>query len=583
MRNTPLCLIAMIPIVLCMAACRQEPFETAQDSEKGLIKDILLSVFDSSPDKEINTDTDVITMSVYASGGIKADNVKLIWSQGQWSGQEGLQWDNSQQNATMYAYSPFFDPAAQQFYASDGTLTDLLAATQTREHGQSFYLNFHHHFSKLTLNINQKVHKQLASLEVTPSVSVKSLEIPKGTVTFSRETHTATLPAQTDSTYSLIIPPATDMKIDLTLHMKDGNIRTATIEPGDYEEGKNYTFRLTEKEETIQVGIRTAEDFIAFTHLMNGEEYEGRTLSEFGEEKDGKTTYYLLEDITFDAELSNRVQTIGYRTSAGEGVKDIIDGGGHTLYNLTLKEKTDHGNTAQGLFCYVEKGGRIKNLTLDHCSISCNAGKSKAAGILAGSSSGIINGCTVKNCFVQTSLENCKVGTLAGSLNNGSVINCLSIDNAFDCPNAWVGGILGYNNGSLKNCLMAGCDFTKAGMAGGLCKHLESGSGIIENCYSYNGKYDANNQEHSILLQTSYSDRMKYCYYVASDGITVLPDKYTFYDIAEFDPNSLQLEDGSTLTDNLNQWVDENQNASQSIQYLHWMSGSYPPVILKHP
>ena len=80
------------------------------------------------------------------------------------------------------------------------------------------------------------------------------------------------------------------------------------------------------------------EDFIAFTHLINGEAYGERSLEEFGEKKGEKMNYYLLNDLTFTEEESAQVQMIGKYGTTTSSVKrlfdDVFDGKGHSLINL---------------------------------------------------------------------------------------------------------------------------------------------------------------------------------------------------------------------------------------------------------
>ena len=80
----------------------------------------------------------------------------------------------------------------------------------------------------------------------------------------------------------------------------NGKKYTTQLETKSFTGNKEYTYHLKISEKTP--GIMTAEDWIAFSQLINSNtftQYKGKTLDDFGETINGITTYYLLNDIDF--------------------------------------------------------------------------------------------------------------------------------------------------------------------------------------------------------------------------------------------------------------------------------------------
>ena len=94
----------------------------------------------------------------------------------------------------------------------------------------------------------------------------------------------------------------------------------------------------------------------------------------------------------------------------------IIDGGGHTISNLTLTE----GTMSVGLIALNANGCAIKNLTLQNPNIYASHFN---GGFFIG---GTASNCTIENCHVIGGTINGRssVGGLANNANNSSFIAC---------------------------------------------------------------------------------------------------------------------------------------------------------------
>ena len=157
--------------------------------------------------------------------------------------------------------------------------------------------------------------------------------------------------------------------------------------------------------------------------------------------------------------------------------KGTYDGGGHTISGIQTSE-----GSYRGLFGYVD-GGTIRNLALSNSFIY---GESFLGGIV-----GMNLGGTIQNCRVDDSVRIPKLnsvvnrGGIAGKNENGHIIGCLSgtdINNSYD--NSRFGGLVGsLNGGTLKDCLYIGSSVSAIDYFGALIGSLGSASRILANNY----------------------------------------------------------------------------------------------------
>jgi hypothetical protein len=196
--------------------------------------------------------------------------------------------------------------------------------------------------------------------------------------------------------------------------------------------------------------------------------------------KSGNLHYKLSANI----DLSARYWTpIG----AGDGpFSGVFDGGGYTITGLTSGLTSDGAfKDYQGLFGYVEPGGKIKNVGLAGADIK---GKDYVGGI-AGISSGDITNCYVKGSVSGTGNN---IGGIAGWIDSGDITDCYvkgSVSGTGTGNN--IGGIAGkVLDGSVKNCYV---DVSVIGSqeVGGVTGWLSSGD--VTNCVvltSVSGQYN---------------------------------------------------------------------------------------------
>ena len=516
---------------------------------------------------------------LFSQGGINANNLALTYQDGEWHPETPLYWDKSGNEASVVVYYPAFASTQQELYDTEGNLKDILYAAQETPYGKPVELQFEHLFAKITFETDESIHTQMQNIRFTPSVRLASIEPHTRTFTFAETpAPTVSFEKRTDRIYTLFIPPADNVSVDIRLVTPEGELQLTTPTQS-FISGHQYTYRLISKEK--ETGIYTAEEFIAFSHLINGMEYEGYTLDDFGHEVDGVMTYFLCADIEFTEEQSEQVQPIGYdRTITGDREDcpfiNCFDGQGHTLSYLQIL--TPEGTIYQGLFGYIGPQGIVKNLTLENCSYTnpMISDKSYYEGIIVGKNEGIVTGCHVKSC----SIKDRTLGYAGGlvSENYGIIANCSSYNINFEGTLYSAGGLCNYNYSQILNSYVYACHFNKASQTGGIFHRSGNDENCLLNCYAGDLMYVGNTEfgyfSHRVATTKTI---FQYCYYpvtCTSDPVyknfTNIKDKSTIY---TYDTDFTVTDTGETLLDALNAWVDKQQGEYNGLPLLHWEAG----------
>ena len=170
--------------------------------------------------------------------------------------------------------------------------------------------------------------------------------------------------------------------------------------------------------------------------------------------------------------------------------RGTFDGDGHTISGIRIYKGADE---KQGLFS-DGTGGTIKNLTLTDTRIT---GKQYVGGIAGYTTKIDDKGGIIENCHVTGSVAIHAVadysynhGGIAGRVNGGSVIGCTSAatltmaHGTSDCNR--YGGIAGYFNGDLQNCLVVGANVSGSEEVGAIVGYPEITLSSLSHNYYYN-------------------------------------------------------------------------------------------------
>ena len=524
----------------------------------------LYSTFSSESSRHNTTDKQLpeySQISLFSSGGLQIKDCILTYTDSKWQGEFPKQWGTKETPANILAYYPPVLEDKQPLYNEDNELQDILICQHSIPYGNPIQLNFTHLFAQITFSVSTELNQELEQIEFTPSISISYLDPETSQITYSNQSqHTICLKKKENSTYSLLVPPNITMSINITLVTKDKRIQTSLVNHS-FESGNSYDCLIKTTEGNI--GIYTPEDFIAFTHLINGKEYGTRDLKEFGETVNGVTTYYLQNDLTFNEAQCNDLLDIGYIQTAGHeaGFSDIFDGQHHTLNNIILKTFTYRLRT--GLFGLINETGMVKNLQLSQITYSSENNKCSMIGFLCGENRGIIDGCRVINSLLKTDRSN-NAGGIVG-INIGSILNCSVTTSEFSYPKTSYGGISYINMKEILNCFTENCTYKKATSGAGITYEQREG-GTIENCFTHNNIYPS---KYGALIYKGNGGSITHSYYPKSLN-AFKSNKTTVANIFSYNSQSYITTDrNQSLLDLLNLWT-ENEGTSQYPNYSFW-------------
>ena len=497
------------------------------------------------------------TVLFNAQGRLNADNHISTYTNGQWTFQGTLQWENGSVSTTYTALYPVYEDlsySSENLYTDEG-LEDILIARDTLANQENINLEFKHLFSLLNFQVSESINETIESLRLTVPYTVSALS-KDGTVTLAEIPHTTIQSSNADGSYSFILPPMEDVQLTLDIITAEGS-HTHTLSTHTFESHMKYECKLRNN-----IGILTVEDLIAFSQLINDIPYEGKTLDDFGEKKGEDSIFYLLADLELTEEDCNRLQTIGYLKELS--FDHIFEGNNHTISNLTIPDQSTHssmGSLYSGLFGYIGENGTIRNLHLSnattvqsptcqqpsilasqnhgqiiHCSVKdskmYSGSNNDSQGIICSNNKGYVVNCSVENCNIKVA-ESCKCGIIAGNA-VGYILNCYAYNNTFTTTtSSYTGGIAGMSNinqpSVISNCCVYHTKtYSSFGAIIGNARavtisnifynignvYYDSKSSTTTNCY----KYDSNYLVDDTHLSSYLND------WIESTGATSYPD-----------------------------------------------------------
>lgn len=376
----------------------------------------------------------------FSTGGIKAEGNILNYENGLWTGLEDNKWYAEEGPANITAYYPVIK-GIDDLYYNNGELRDIVYCKATFNNGETINLTFNHIFAKLTINIDKKLNEDIVKVHINVPLKVNAIDLKTAEYSVTTSTEgTISFDRNDDGRYEAIIPAQNGMNLSIKLEGNDLPSEDIKINETEFNSGYEYICKVRKDE---QNGIYTTEDFIAFTHLINGEpEYEGKSLEDFYSVIDGKRVFNLYNNLSFTDEEADKIAVI-------EEFNDIFDGNNHTISNLKIKTRY------RANFCLIDKNnGEIKNLTIDKCTFDYPEFNNATAGCLfVNHNYGIIDNFHLINGLInmKTDEERKTFGGLS-FLNKGTIVNS-SISNLILGSNNAILGIFVYqNNGNILNC-----------------------------------------------------------------------------------------------------------------------------------
>ena len=437
-----------------------------------------------------------------AQGGVSIENGIFMFNEGVWkNGEEEIHIDHPGETtltAIYPAYSSDKTLITHHPYDND-TLQDVLIAQSKFSNETNIQLKFRHLFSRLTVRVHSSKAKSIDAVRIT-APKVTQIDSINGTITTAGE-HTTLFSKNEAGVYSCMVPSLIDCPLTITFALTSGNEVTRAL-THTFVSGHKYECHVN------RPGLRTAEDLIDFSRLINGNQaYYGKTLNDFGEKIGDETVYRLLADIELTESQCEKLYPIGNNSYP---FNDIFDGEGHTISKLKIRAYDGYA----GLFGYISENGCIRNLHLADCYGTITKSSGSGTGILAGICDGIINNCKVSNSTI-TNEGSSYTGAIAG-LAYGKIMNCSVENTTIIATINPLGSIVGYlYNGKVFNSYAAnntienetGSTNARGGIAG------YSLNGVIQNCYVYNNSYDNRKTNKGQFIGSANNTTVKNCYY----------------------------------------------------------------------
>lgn len=203
----------------------------------------------------------------------------------------------------------------------------------------------------------------------------------------------------------------------------------------------------------------------------------------------------------------------------------ILDGNGHSVVGLTFTSNdiVRMINWVQ-LALILENRGKIENLNITNATISLGSGNSSSYFAVLS----VFNYGTIHNCFVDVNINTHggKWGTIAYNNDvNGLISNCSS-SGVLDGDEATGGGIVGFNEGIIKNSysdmtLKAIANTAQKEILAGICatngSPLAGTHATIENCF-FTGTIENGYYQYGIAYNYGTQGSIKNCFVDATIG-----------------------------------------------------------------
>lgn len=377
----------------------------------------------------------------YSTGGVKAEGDILHYENGQWIGLKDNKWYTEEGPAKITAYYPVINKAEDLYY-ENGELRDFVYCKDTFNIGETIDLTFNHIFAKFVINIDKGLNDTIKKVHINIPQKVNSIDFTTGEYTTSANSDgTIVLEKNENGIYEFFIPCKNMINISFRLEGNNMTSKDIVISESEFKSGYEYICKVNRDNKK---GINTTEDFIAFTHLINGEtEYNGKKLEDLYTEIDGRRVFNLYNDLSFTDEELEKILLI-------KEFNDVFNGNNHKLSNLNIKADYE---SFLAIFSINKENGHIKNLIIENCKFNHPETKYYSYGsLLVGKNLGIIDNCHIASGTINMSTT--KQNRYGGfvTINSGTIVNS-SISNLQIENNVGQLGILVFqNNGNIFNC-----------------------------------------------------------------------------------------------------------------------------------
>ena len=477
--------ILMAVALVAAASCSNELDEVLQPAGNGNLQFVVsdFPAFGESPDTRV-----IGTQDVGKTAWDKDDQIIVTLTSKKFGAQSAVLTYNgtSWSTAVSFLYLDNETPAVSAIYAPCYEVTEdgVMKLSDGMQLGMTEYIPADCSLANGSISINFTGVKRTYSRLRLAGLTNQTLTVTTTDFTPAGATEVAT------AAYTL----TTDDNGNAFLYGTFAVEATVSVTQGDIEIGTHAFASATE--ECMSYALDAMSPYVYDEATNTYTVYTAKGLLDWSEaaRADLTTNLVLAADITLTGE--NNWTPVG---AYDESVSDednteyigTINGGGHTITGLHINNNSDD----QGFISALGEGGTVKNLTF--ADVHMTAGQ--YSGIVAGNSKGTIENCHVTsgvNSYIHGSqcvggIVGYNVGSVTGCTNNGTVsgsgkyvggivghgtadaviTNCTN-NGTVSGEDEYVGGIVGENLGSVTNCTNSGTvsgDIRVGGIAGWQC------------------------------------------------------------------------------------------------------------------
>lgn len=502
----------------------------------------------------------------YSNGGVKADGEILNYDNGVWTGLKDNIWYIDDGPANIVAYYPVIQKAAD-LYSENGELKDIVCCKDTINSGNTINLYFNHIFSKLVINIDKDINDTVKNVHVNIPRKVNHIDLYTSEYTTSEVSNSLVREKSEDCRYEFLIPSNCDMRLSLIIECNNTTLDEITIKNNIFKSGFEYICNIRKSSEN---GIYTEEDFIAFTHLINGEtEYNGKKIEDFYIEIDGKRVFNLYNNLSFTDEEAALIRRIGDYNGV---FNDIFDGNNHTLENITLNDNNKSKN--MGLFDQTSKEAIIRNLNISNCKFPNN--KNENVSLFVGLNYGTVDNCHLTNSVIPDGYTQLQTSGFINT-NNGYIINSSIAGLKFNLKDENYNLFTYGNYAYIMNCRIKNDvkNISINDMQTVICRYNDGNIFNIfvenyqNNFYGICYKNETRGQYYNCILPEKFSG-----HYIYNDESNYLKGVIFYSDSEE--------EEYKNIADILNKWIDEDgKERYPTITFRKWKTDPAEKVVFE--
>lgn len=501
----------------------------------------------------------------FSNGGVRANGDILKYGNGEWSGLKDNKWYIEDGPANIIAFYPVIKEK-NDLYDENGELKDIVCCKDTFNTLKTINLTFNHIFARFVINIDKGLNDTIKRVHINIPQKIDNIDFNTGEYTTSENNNLVSQEKNEYGKYDFFIPCNKEMTLSFKIECDNTTLDEITVKENMlFKSGFEYICNVRKDSEN---GIYTKEDFIAFTHLINGEtEYNGKRIEDLYTEINGKRVFNLYNDLSFTEEEADEIVSI-------KEFNDVLNGNNHILSNLTVKESTDINPSIIGK---ITKSGCIKNLKIKNSIFnSPDFSNYTMASLFVNENNGTIDNChLIGGVLYMSTIKDKRYAGFAFS-NMGTITNS-SISNLQLESNSGTLGIFVYqNNGDILNCIINNNinKNTTSKYSSCICRNntknlynvfiSEYESGYYGICYKNDpGHY------YNCILPEDYKGKAIYSDHKSGTALK----KAVYY--------SESLEEYSKMVNELNQWIEDNKSKYPNLTFRKWKTDPSEKVVFE--